>query len=165
MTNLESEHAEVLDAFRRQNLGWMLFRLARDFQVRFTDLLSDHDSDGRLAHAMVLGHLPLEGCRLTELAAAAGVTKQSMGALVDDMEHFGYVHRIPDPDDGRAKRICFTEAGIGLLEDSREAVDHTWALYSEILGERRLTILRNSLAALVNGIERAGEASPASTPR
>ena len=154
MSESESAHAEALDAFRRHNLAWLLMRVVRDFQERAQAAFGDRDHDGmQMAHAVVLVHLPLEGGRLTDLAEAAGVTKQAMGPLVDDMERFGYVRRVPDPTDRRAKRICFTESGIALLEDSREIVARIWARYAEILGERRLTTLRNSLAALLEGLE------------
>lgn len=158
MLDAETAHARALDEFRHQNLAWLLLRLVRDFQERAQIAFGDRDHEGmQMAHAMVLVHLPLEGGRLTDLAAAAGVTKQSMGPLVDDMERFGYVQRTPDPDDRRAKRICFTEAGIALLEDSREIVARIWARYAETLGERRLSALRNSLAALLEGLEKAGD--------
>jgi DNA-binding MarR family transcriptional regulator len=49
--------------------------------------------------------------RLTVLAEMAGMTKQSVGEIVDDLEARGYVKRIPDPDDKRAKIICLTERG------------------------------------------------------
>jgi DNA-binding MarR family transcriptional regulator len=155
MASPASDHGELLDAFRHQNLAWLLIQLVRDFHVRVCEALEVTHRDGRLAHAMVLVHLPLEGGRLTELAAAAGVTKQSMSALVDDMERFGYVRRVPDPDDRRAKRICFTPAGMALLEDSQEAVARIWDVYAGILGERRLVTLRNSLAALLDGLDDA----------
>lgn len=146
-----------LDLFRRHNLAWLLLRLVRDFQLRTQAAMSDHDHEGmQVAHATVLAHLPLEGGRLTDLAAEAGVTKQAMGPLVDDMERFGYVRRVPDPADRRAKLIQFTDAGIGLLEDSREVVASIWEHYAEVLGERRLNTLRNSLALLLDGLEEEG---------
>jgi len=154
-------HAPTLDAFRRHNLGWLLMRLVRDFEERARMAFGDRSHDGmQMAHSMVLVYLPLEGGRLTDLATAAGVTKQAMGSIVDDMERFGYVERVPDAVDRRAKRICFTEAGIALLEDSREVVAQIWADYAEVLGERRLTSLRNALASLLEGLDKA-EAIPA----
>ena len=152
----DGKTARGLDAFRHQNLAWLLLRVVRDFQGRCREALGDRDHEGmQMSHAMVLVHLPFEGGRLTDLAAAANVTKQAMGPLVDDMERFGYVQRVPDPDDRRAKRICFTDAGFALLEDSREIVARIWARYAEILGERRLCALRSSLTDLLEGIERA----------
>jgi DNA-binding MarR family transcriptional regulator len=50
-----------------------------------------------------------EGSRVTELAEEAGMTKQSMGELVDYLEERGYVERHPDPRDGRAKIVVLTE--------------------------------------------------------
>src|SRR5215470_15799123 len=52
-----------------------------------------------------------EGVRLTELAQTARITKQSMGALVDSLEHGGYVERVDDPDDARAWRVRLTAKG------------------------------------------------------
>jgi DNA-binding MarR family transcriptional regulator len=49
--------------------------------------------------------------RLPELATLGGITKQSAGELVDDLVDLGYVERIPDPEDRRAKLICLTERG------------------------------------------------------
>ena len=44
-------------------------------------------------------------------AAQSGVTKQAVGEFVDELEGYGYVERIPDPLDGRAKIIRLTERG------------------------------------------------------
>src|SRR4051812_21961513 len=52
-----------------------------------------------------------EGARATELAASSRVTKQSMGAIVDQMEAWGYAERIDDPDDKRAKLVRLTKRG------------------------------------------------------
>ena len=76
-----------------------------------------------------------------------------MGPLVDDMERFGYVQRVPDPNDRRAKLIRFTDAGLGLLEDSREVVASIWERYAEVIGERRLSSLQSALALLLEGLE------------
>jgi DNA-binding MarR family transcriptional regulator len=51
------------------------------------------------------------GTRLTELAARADMTHQSMSELVAGLEARGWVERRPDPTDGRARLICLTPAG------------------------------------------------------
>ena len=64
-----------------------------------------HD-DLRAAHAQVFVALDMDGSRLTELAARAGMTKQAMGELVRYLEHHGYLAVEPDPRDRRlADRI------------------------------------------------------------
>jgi DNA-binding MarR family transcriptional regulator len=49
--------------------------------------------------------------RVTDLAEHAQMTKQSMAYLVDNLQSAGYVCLVPDPSDGRAKLVQFTEKG------------------------------------------------------
>ena len=55
-------------------------------------------------------NLDLQGTRLTDLAARAQMTKQSMRELVDRAEKLGLVAREPDSLDRRAKTIVFSPA-------------------------------------------------------
>ena len=45
----------------------------------------------------VFENLDRDGTRLTDLAARADMTHQSMGELIDTLEHRGYVERLPTP--------------------------------------------------------------------
>src|SRR6202008_3886474 len=81
-------------------------------------------SDIRITHGCVFGNIDPEGTRLTELAERARMTKQSVGEVTSDLEQRGYVERVPDPSDGRAKIIRLTERGraaqalgIGLIDE------------------------------------------------
>ena len=56
-----------------------------------------------------------EGTRLTTLAQRAGLTHQSVGEVVAVLERRGYVERVPDPADGRARLVRLTEAGSELV--------------------------------------------------
>jgi len=79
------------------------------------------------AHIHITRHLGRDGARLTELAQAAGMTKQAMGTLVDQCAAWGMVTRDADPLDARAKRVCFTDAGLawlGAFEDAVAQADH-----------------------------------------
>src|SRR5436190_6003108 len=69
-------------------------------------------TETRYAHNSVFGFLwDPEGERTVELAQRAGITRQSMGEVVRDMVALGIVEMVPDPADGRAKLVRFTEAG------------------------------------------------------
>src|SRR4051794_19986872 len=68
--------------------------------------------DVTLAQARLLQRLGPHGTRLTELAEAAQVTKQTASHLVDQLERTGYVRRTPDPSDGRARLIRAAERGL-----------------------------------------------------
>ncbi|HYQ12999.1 MAG TPA: MarR family winged helix-turn-helix transcriptional regulator [Solirubrobacterales bacterium] len=107
-------------------------------------------ADIRPTHGCVFRFVRDDGMRLTELAGLAGMTKQSVGELVDDLVDLGYVERIPDPEDRRAKLICLTDRGIeaqrvafGLLAD----VEDRWA---ERFGATRMKQLRKLLEAAVS---------------
>ncbi|MFL5898794.1 MAG: MarR family winged helix-turn-helix transcriptional regulator [Solirubrobacterales bacterium] len=80
----------------------------RDFRA---ELEQTEFADIRPTHGCVFRFVRGSGMRLTVLAEMAGMTKQSVGEVVDDLVARGYVKRIPDPDDKRAKLICLTERG------------------------------------------------------
>jgi DNA-binding MarR family transcriptional regulator len=52
------------------------------------------------------------GLRLTELAERTHTTKQALRYTINQLEAAGYVERVPDPTDGRAKIIRLTERGL-----------------------------------------------------
>ena len=74
------------------------------------------------AHIHITRHLPRQGARLTDLAQAAGMSKQAMGALVSQCEAWGMVRRESDPADARARRIVFTSTWLAWLQAYQEAV-------------------------------------------
>src|SRR4051812_8201069 len=67
--------------------------------------------DLTLAQCRIGQRLNREGIRVTDLAEQAGVTKQTAGALVDELEAGGYVMRKPDPADARARLVVLTDRG------------------------------------------------------
>ena len=71
------------------------------------DHASGHVGIGEAMLSLVR-NLDLAGSRLTDLAARAHITKQSMRELVDRGEALGIVERAPDDDDKRAKLVRFT---------------------------------------------------------
>jgi DNA-binding MarR family transcriptional regulator len=74
-----------------------------------------------LTAAATLARVQREGpARLTELAAAEGITQPSMTALVTRLSAQGLVRRNADPSDGRAVVLSLTPAGEDLLAQRRE---------------------------------------------
>jgi DNA-binding MarR family transcriptional regulator len=103
----------------------------------------------RMAHSIVFVHIELDGIRLTELAARASMTPQAMGELVDDLQQLGYVERIPDPSDGRAKLIVLTERGLDVLQAGLDTISAIEADLSDLVGPRRLKELRVGLRKII----------------
>lgn len=133
---------------RKKSLMHPLNFIATDFRDRVRQGLKDRGHQLQPAHSAVIIHLKLEGSRLTELAERAGVSKQAMGKMIDELEEIGYVEKASDPEDGRAKMIRFTDKGLVLLQDSGEIVDEIWSDYSAMVGEKRLLTLRDELLDL-----------------
>ena len=63
------------------------------------------------SHGWVFHNTNEDGSRVTELAAMAKITKQSMSALVAQLERAGYVKKKTDPADKRAWLLILTPKG------------------------------------------------------
>jgi DNA-binding MarR family transcriptional regulator len=72
------------------------------------------------SHGLVFQYLKEKGSRITELAAHASMTKQSMSALVYQLEASGYLKRKNDPLDARAVLFTFTEKGEALKSKGQQ---------------------------------------------
>jgi DNA-binding MarR family transcriptional regulator len=105
-------------------------------------------SDIRLTHGCVFGNIDPEGTRLTDLAERAFMTKQSVGEVVSDLEQRGYVERVPDPTDGRAKIIRLTERGREAMALGRGIIDEIEREWAERYGAERVAALREALEAV-----------------
>lgn len=147
------------DRWRQIHLGRLLGRAMQRFDARVLQLMSSNeqaplalsnlaarDKVGA-AHVHITRHLPLEGARLTELAAWAGMTKQSMGNLVDQCEAWGLVVRTPDALDARARRIVFTPIGLDWLAAFRDAVAQAEAEFRAAVGAEVATVVALGLEA------------------
>lgn len=117
------------------------------------DLAAAGYPDIRPTHGIVFQHLREGGSRVTELAERSQVSKQWMGSLVDDLEQRGYLMRVPDPGDGRAKLVCVTDKGRELLRVAQEASRRVEAQWSARLGARRLRELRRRLLDAIDTLE------------
>jgi DNA-binding MarR family transcriptional regulator len=143
-----------LAELRQQHIGRLLQRAARAFSVRAAELLHARGYHGlSLAHTTLLSYLDLEGTWVTVLAERAGMTKQSMGQLVKELEQQGYVSRRPDPSDQRAALVTFTEAGWRFLADASAIKQEIEAEYAAILGTQSLADLRRALRLLIDDAE------------
>jgi DNA-binding MarR family transcriptional regulator len=109
-------------------------------------------SDIRPTHCQVLRGIEPGGSRLTDLAATARMTKQSMGALVDHLEEAGYVERAPDRFDGRVKAIRLTPRGRQAAETIAAVGAQIETAWAGKIGRQRLAQLRDALAAITHDL-------------
>ena len=140
-----------------QDLGRLLLEGHRVIAADLVALLDERGfPDMRAGHAAVFVHIDRRsGTRLTALARRARMTKQGMMLAVDDLEGRGYVRRVPDPGDARAKVVKLTARGRRAAAETRRVVQAVDARTRRLLGDRRYEILREALDELVD-ISREG---------
>ncbi len=82
-----------------------------------------------------------------QLAAHLHVTKQSASEIVGLLEAEGFVERHPHPDDGRARVVQLTGAGVAGLARSREVWGELVARWASLIGPGDLAVVRRALEA------------------
>jgi DNA-binding MarR family transcriptional regulator len=147
------------DRWRQSHLGRWLGDAMRRFDARVLQLMASNEGvplalanlaareQISAAHIHITRHLALPGSRLTELAQAAGMTKQAMGNLVNQCEAWGLVRREDDPLDARAKRVVFTETGLAWLQAFRAAVLQAEQEFRDAVGQDVATVVALGLEA------------------
>jgi DNA-binding MarR family transcriptional regulator len=131
-------------------VGLLCFIVHRAVEERVHDALAAAGhTDITLAQSKLLQRINEDGSRVTELADAARVTKQTAGYLVEQLEAAGYVERVPDPRDGRARLVRLTahtkEHVRPIAQRATEEMEAEWAAH---LGKRRFEQLRDALIRL-----------------
>jgi len=102
----------------------------------------------RPAHAAVFQYLDDTGTTVSLLAERAQMTKQAMAELVHHLEAHGYVRRVPDPADRRAKRVLPTERGLDVIAVAQSVAPEVEAQLTRLIGANRMQALRDDLEAI-----------------
>ena len=114
----------------------------------------------RPSHSRVFENLDSDGTRLTVLAARAQMSHPSMSELVGSIERLGYVERVPDPNDGRARVVRLTGKGRTL---QRQALAELRKLEAE-WSRRAGPVAGQELAAALGRIGTSDDAAGAPDP-
>lgn len=130
------------------NLGLLMFIPYRFMESAVMAALKFAGHDISLTQARVFQRIAPEGSRLAELAEASQVSKQTIGSIVDQLERAGYVRRVPDPRDARARLVTVTTRGHELIELSRPVVRDIQKQWTTHLGPVRTRQLRQALKML-----------------
>lgn len=151
----DPEFEARLERAKAASTPQLLFKCARLLNEQAIARFAQRSNrDVRVAHTALFPHIDLEGTRLTELARRMDMTKQAAGQLVDELERMGMLERAPDPSDGRAKLIRFTDAGRRSLFDGLEVLGEFQCELTDALGERTMQQLHRALTRLLEELER-----------
>jgi DNA-binding MarR family transcriptional regulator len=130
------------------NLGLLLFIPYRFMESAVQAELTAHGHDIPINQARVFQRIAPGGSRLADLAEATQLSKQTVGSIVDQLERAGYVRRVADPTDARARLVTITAKGQELVELSLPVVREVEAAWAAHLGPARTRQLRSALTAL-----------------
>jgi DNA-binding MarR family transcriptional regulator len=133
----------------RQNLALLCFYPHRAMEARlFAAMSAAGFDDITLAQGRLAARIGPRGTRLTDLAEQALVTKQTAGHLVDQLERAGYVRRVPDPTDARARLVQIGERGEALVALARQVETEVETEWTAHLGDESAAQLRAALERL-----------------
>ena len=141
----DRELQQTLEELRSAGFGRLLALAAERYADRARALLGVQGHALTAGQAAFLPHVEAGGARLTEVAARAGMTKQSASEVVGQLVALGYLDRAADPADRRAQRVTFTEKGRAFLEAARLA-------RQQLDRELRRTLGAEGAAALTVGL-------------
>jgi DNA-binding MarR family transcriptional regulator len=116
--------------------------------------------DIRPAHGKVFENLDVGGTTVTVLAERAQMTKQAMGELVIDLEGRGYLQRVRDPQDRRAKLVVLTPRGEEAVRRAVTVLGDLHLRAERLVGGAHLRAAREVLDRLVQDLQTSPDDDP-----
>lgn len=152
LERLQAEGVRVFRTERPEKPPVMFFikPIVDWIEARLIEIMKETFPQARAAFNPVFIHLPADGGRLTDLASKAGMSKQAMSEVVEELIELGYLVRFPDPSDKRAKIILRTDAGLELHGHALAAFSRIERELGEMLGT---TSMRDLRKAVMHGAE------------
>jgi DNA-binding MarR family transcriptional regulator len=102
--------------------------------------------DLRMPHIAVFQYPGPDGCRPSELAERAGMSKQAMNQLLQSLQQLGYIRRSDAKEDGRARIVHFTKRGQAVWDRIHQILVQIETEWRETLGDRQFEQLKKLLA-------------------
>jgi DNA-binding MarR family transcriptional regulator len=131
------------------NVGVLMYVAARSLEERAYDaLVAAGAADVTPTQARLMAQIDPDGTRVVTLAARARITKQSVAFLVDQLERAGYVMRVADPHDGRAKLIRLTPRARAIGDAADAEVARALGEWEKHLGATRMRQLEETMVRL-----------------
>lgn len=160
LARLQAESMRVLRDERPESPPLLFYvkPIVDYFEARLIEILREgvHFPEARPAFNPVFIHLPADGCRLTDLAEKAGMTKQAMAEIVEQLIEMGYLARFPDPSDKRAKIIVRTDKGLRAHHGTMAAFARIDAELADMVGSAVMRRLREAAKAAAEAVREVG---------
>ncbi|WP_129669904.1 MarR family winged helix-turn-helix transcriptional regulator [Phytoactinopolyspora endophytica] len=130
------------------NTGLLLYIPYRSLESRVFAAVTEAGYEITTAQMKLMQRIGPNGTRLTDLAEQAQVTKQTAGVLVDNLEKGGWIERVDDPTDKRARLVRISAKAQKVIPIAEAAVAEVEAEWEAHLGREQLAQLRRILTRL-----------------
>jgi len=139
---------------RKANLRQHLLRASRTVNNTIVENLQQHGfMELTSSHTALLSNLDLDGNSITTIAQRAGMTKQAMGRLSDELVKLKFITRTSSKNDKRAIVLRFTTTGLELMNKSFSIMDEIEKRCTHRMGEKHFKSLLTSLQSIVDELE------------
>lgn len=122
-----------------------------DTPLHLSHLADNHKISS--AHIHIMRHLSIHGSRPSDLARAAGISKQAVTKIVRQCNTLGLTQRSSTPNDQRSHKIYFTALGLEWLQAFQRAVNAAEAQLIDAVGKDVALVLRMGLEAYASDYE------------
>ena len=132
-------------------LVYLLARIFYAMRQRSEDALKPHNLTP-MQFTILSSLKRWDGLSSAELSRRFGVTPQTMGEMIGNLERRALIARVQDPSNRRALRLSLTEAGDRLFATCEAAMQAVEAGMFEDMSARDLDALRARLNGLHDGL-------------
>lgn len=116
--------------------------LVDEIYQRIMDKLHQNAYQGlKLSHALILLQLSQQGARISDLAKSQAVSKQAIGQIANELEALGFIEKIADSEDKRAKRLQMSAKGIELVRKAAGFLQQIEQQIADEIGSQQLQII------------------------
>jgi len=138
----------------QSNFPRHLQAVARHLQTEAMKNLAENcnHSDLRLSFEAFIALIGPNGTRLTDIANAMAVSKQACNQSANAIENAGYIQRISDPSDGRAKLLTLTARGETLRSDGIKVVAAIQTQLTQMSGAQAMATAIAALGKLSSAL-------------
>lgn len=153
--NVDNLHADKQQGAYRDNFSRHLLGVARYMQSETMATLQQDcgHSSLRLGFAPYLTLINRQGVRMSDLAEVLLISRQACNQAANQIEAAGYIERLSDPKDGRAKRVSLTLRGLRLREDGVKIAAKLDNSFTRMVGQPAMLDAGKAVKKLYAGLD------------
>jgi DNA-binding MarR family transcriptional regulator len=160
MKNLDKE-LQKTDALSKHSWGKAVSKLKKHFDTWVGNQLLAHNMDDfKLAYMPLIMNIDIAGVTNTELAKRAGITKQGMSQVVQELEEKKYIKIQANPDDKRSSIINLTDKGKDFILTCRSRQKELHADLQKFLGKKKFNQVLDAMFEVIEYFEENDQKRP-----